>query len=581
MVTKITSASVLVICLLAGVSSVASSGNVEAGSSGLSRVDHDTPSAASLELQVQGNENGTGVRPSENATPGSPPTARTSSSSPNATANGPETMNGNNGSGGILSGIGRWFDGLRTALANPLNSFQDYARKVLLLLVDRPVPTRNTEPAWYWRPDGALMGAVYEVFMTTTLPVALLLSTLYAGLAVGMRGLVPSSVVPNRKATGAVWQSLGTVGHVLLGWPIMVGWAVLVHGLATWLAPAGRTVFPGGGSTIEHVVAGGFAGYLLWSSAGVLAVLVVLVWVISWIGALLAPPAYPLLVAAKPPDLPVLKNFRMLPDEGILFALVATPVPTAAILGLGYPAINAFQTTQNGQIATLGGVGLAPLLTLGMWFAALVAPLWMLISARQWRPVAMFAAGALGTASVLSVRNRLGSTSDASPSGIDIGARNETDSAPGMDPIYGSPFRRSPDGGDGSVGSTDSGVPALPTGTGGWPGSGGGTGVIPTPSPGTSGATSRGVEPVSGIRERSKTVDSIDEIPEGQRYEVGFETVDGNWQVIEDTTFSRMWLLDESAILDRVGGAYGGDRLYAKGVEDGVPYDVRKLTDNQ
>lgn len=102
-------------------------------------------------------------------------------------------------------------------------------------------------------------------------------------------------------------------------------------------------------------------------------------------------------------------------DEGILFALVAMPVPPALVLGLGYPALNAFRTATTGPIATLAGVSITPLLTLGMWVVALVAPLWMLMTAQDIRPVAMFAAGTLGAGSAVTVRDKLGNLPDSFP----------------------------------------------------------------------------------------------------------------------------------------------------------------------
>lgn len=588
MAVRVPAPSVLVIvCVLAATVSPALLAGVASPAPGTTTVDPATSRGDGSVRAGTPPANATDRAPSPpgTATATAPPTARPTAPPGIANATGGVAGDGGDGSDGFLGGIAQWFAGLLNALSNPLKTFQGYARKMLQLLVNRPVPTRNGDPAWFSRPDEPVMGAVYDVTWTQTLPVAILLATLYAGLATGMRGLVPPSVVPNRQATGAVWKAIGTAFHVLLGWTIMVAWAVVVHGVAVWFAPSGVTVLPSGQTILDQVVAGGLGGYILWGSSGLLALLVMIVWVLSWIGTLLAPPAYPLLVAAKPPDVPVFRKFRMLPEEGILFALVAVPVPTAFVLGIGYPIINALRTATTGPIATLGGIAITPLLTLGLWLVALIAPLIMLMNGRDMRPITMFAAGALGAASAITVRDKLGRLPDSVPRPDGLGGGTGYGAGVGggttMDPLEGSPFQHSTDEGFGGAIGGDGGgrTSVLGAGAGGERGAagatGGGAGSAVAPFTSGSGTAGPGTSGEASIGETSRRVGNVEEIPDGQQYELGVELSDGEWQPVKDNTYSYEWLFGDDDAFSRVEDAVDADTLYARGVQDAETYDIQ------
>lgn len=488
---------------------------------------------------------------------------------------------GGGGGGGLFGSVGAfgsWFGGVLTALSNPLETFQGYAEQLIHLLVERPVPTTGDGPAWFERPQGDIMGAVWDVTWDTTVPAAVLLTALYVGLAAGMHGILPPSVVPKRQSRGAQWQALGKLVHVILGWTIMVAWAVICRGIAQWLAPTGTQIFPGGQSALEQVGAATFMGILLWLSSGVLAFLAIIVWALSWAGAVFAPVAYPLFIAARPPNLPLLRKLRMLPDTGVLFALIAVPVPTGLILGGGYPIINGIRGATSGPIASLGGVPLTILLTLVMWFLALIAPILMVASARSMRPAAMFAAGALGAVAGASVRGRGPGLPSPGLGGSGSGGAGAAAASDGgsVSPLAGS--SSTPGGGGmagGGLGASADGGAAGALGAGGGAPVGGGMGGGPptTGAAGGGGSTSAGASPDANLGETSRTVSATD-LPPGQQYEVGFETSQG-WQVIEDTTFDRDFLTDEGGrAIERMESATSED-LYARGVQDSETYNIQ------
>lgn len=523
-----------------------------------------------------------------------PVAAQETTPTPMPTGNGTgSTGSGGGGGGGVFSifhGFTEWFDSVADALQNPMAFFQEEAEKLVDLLVDRPVATRGGEVALTSQPDGGVMRAVWDINWTMAVPIAGFVTILYVGLTAGMRGLMPPSILPNHKANAELWKALGKLVHVAMGWTIMIAWVALCLFISKWAAPTGEEMFPNGQALNEAVVAGGLGGVLLWLSSGVLAILVVLVFGLSWAGTLLGPPAYTVLVGLEAPDLPIVRKLDRFPDEGIIVAMAACPVPTALILGGGYPVINALRASTDGAIATLLGAQLTTILTLVMWILALVAPLLMVWQARGARPAAAFTAGLLGAASAVSARDKL--------QGLDLpdvgpgseGATPPSGAGAAVDPLDGSPFSRSTDGGfGGALGGdtpTDNALGAGGGAASGASGGAGGMGGAPAPSAdgggsvdsrSATGTTSAGSSPTDAraLGAGDTTSSSpTNEIPSSQEYEVGYERPDGGWQPVRDNTYSRDWLTDGA--YDRISHAFDDETLHLRGVQDGETYDIRE-----
>lgn len=460
------------------------------------------------------------------------------------------------------------------------------------LLADRPVPVRNGGPALLQPPTNPPMTTVYELWKTVALPAAL---GVWALFMVAVRGvdLAPPALVADRAARrhkARAWVQLPLI-VVSFAYASLVLW--LSVGLSQLFMPSAAVILPGVDSLLDHAVAGGVTGILLFLSSGILAVLIVVEVALTYLAIFVLAPALPLAMALELPDVSVLKYVASVGRsmQGWFVPCAFMPVPTAVILGLGYPVINALRNGAGTAIpgGNVLGTPLWVFLLLVMWYAALLAPVALLLGSRHTRPAALAvgALGALGSLGVASRARAVGSTATsaggaAAGSGgalagagtraagaLPSGGSDTGGSSTGrVDPVRGSPFAT--DGGTMVAGG--GGSPSSPTagGTGGETGAtavaGGGGGGTGTPTPAAGGeATRSNADSPSAPGARSRA------IPTDQPYEVGYFR-EGSWQPVEDTTFSADWLADRG--FDRMQEVHAreGHDLRVRGADDETVY---------
>lgn len=493
------------------------------------------------------------------------------------------------GSGGGLGGVLSWAGGVIHALSNPMATVQTWAEKLIEVLVSRPIPLRDGHAEYLRQPTNAPMDTVWEIWLTFVLPAALGIWALYM-ILIQFAGLLPPSLVTKSQLRSKRASGWAQLFHILGSWVITSLWLHICFGISRWFAPEGVVIFPGGESLLETAISGGVAGVILWLSSGVLAILIFLVFGLSYLAPFVLAPAYPLFVALSLPDFWIFRRFASIGEmfEGFFTASAAMTIPTSVILGLGYPVINRLREATDGPLASLGGVPLLSLLTLVMWFAALVTPLLLLMNARRMRPAAMFTAGLLGAASAVGMRNRAselrgaagGAATGAAAGGAAGGTTGALAAASGgssgggsgsggstasVDPVSGSPFAA--DGGTTALGSgstsSSTGAPAPATA------SGGGMMGQQHDSSGSMSVASGGHTPGS-----SSVAQSQDDIPGTQKYEIGYQTDDG-FERIRRGEFDRDWLLSDG--YSRIDSAFPDRDVVMRGAQSGATYAPRDV----
>jgi hypothetical protein len=294
------------------------------------------------------------------------------------------------------------------------------------------------------------MDTVYDLWVGVGLPGGLAIWALMM-LLTRLSLLLPSRLVPGAQSRAKLLAGWFGLFRILFSW---IWCAIVLHltlGIAVWFAPSGEQILAGFDALGETAVGAGIAGLVLYLSSGVLFILIVLVFGLSFLAPFVLMPAYPLFIALSLPDFWI---FEWVAQKGeflrSLFAPAALlPVPTAIILGTGYPIINAIQGELTGPVGSIIGIPTYVLLLLVMWGTALIAPVFLFFGTRNLRPLSMFAAGALGAATAVNtargvrgLRDRLQRPDVGWPSSSDS-TGTTTEAADGsVDPVDGSPFSR-------------------------------------------------------------------------------------------------------------------------------------------
>jgi hypothetical protein len=356
-----------------------------------------------------------------------------------------------NGIGSLVAGVVEYIaDGILSALRNAAETFIE-------VLVSRPVPLRNGEVELVQRPTNPPMGAVYDLWLVIGLPAAIAVWALMM-LLMRLTVFLPSQAVSVAQSRAKRLEGWFALFRILSSW---IWCALVLHltlGIAVWFAPSGDQIFTSFESLAETAVSGGIAALIVYLSSGILFVLVLLVFGLSFLAPFVLLPAYPLFIAISIPDFWIFEWFAQKGESlRSLFAPAAfMPVPTAIILGAGYPVLNAIRGSLSGPIASIAGVPTYIILLLVMWAAALVSPLFLFLGTRKMRPLSMFAAGALGAATAGNVSRGAGGLRGRLERPI-LGGSSSSDSirnggvGRAVDPVNGSPFSRDKDGGFGGA----------------------------------------------------------------------------------------------------------------------------------
>ena len=564
---------------------------------------------------------GNGLAESSSSTPTAQitPHPTTSANSTNGTAQnrtGPCTGIGGIGGAvctGMQKGVGTLVTNLVDQIATVLlTKLQSGAETVIQLLVSRPVPLRDSDIALAGEPTNPPMTTVYALWLNMGLPAGLGIWAL-SMLLLRMTAFLPSSAAPVMEAKTKLLEGWITLFRILASW---IWCALVLHltlGMAQAFAPPGEAIITSFESLGETAAGAGVAALVVYLSSGVLFLLVVVVFGLSFLAPFVLMPAYPLFVGLSLPNVWVFEWFAQKGEFlRSLFAPAAfMPVPTAVILGAGYPILNAIRGQLSGPLASIVGVPTYIVLLLVMWFAALLAPLFLFVGGRKMRPLQMFAAGALGAATATNVsqrasnlRERLGRPSFGSDSsGASVAAN--AGAGRSVDPLEGSPFSRENGGGfGGRLGATDGPEIAGTLGEGGSTGSGGGgpPASVTSPSAGAAGSastsTSTGSASTSSDESGSKwdritsrpTQAYADSVPDGiefekattrmeleqDQYNAGYFMDDGEFKSVSQGNSNSGWLLDEGG-LKRVSRGHEDDPVLLYDESNNAAYDARSI----
>lgn len=514
---------------------------------------------------------------------------------------------------GMQKGVGtlvtNLIDQVTTVL---LTKLQSGAETVIQLLVSRPVPLRDGDIALAGEPTNPPMTTVYALWLNMGLPAGLGVWAL-SMLLLRMTAFLPSSAAPAMEAKTKLLEGWITLFHILASW---IWCALVLHltlGMAQAFAPPGEVIITSFESLGETAAGAGVAALIVYLSSGVLFLLVVAVFGLSFLAPFVLMPAYPLFVGLSLPNVWVFEWFAQKGEFlRSLFAPAAfMPVPTAVILGAGYPVLNAIRGQLSGPLASIVGVPTYIVLLLVMWFAALVAPLFLFVGGRKMRPLQMFAAGALGAATATNVsqrasnlRDRLGRPSLGSDSSNASVAAN-AGAGRSVDPLEGSPFSRENGGGfGGRPGATDGPEIAGALNESGSTGGGGGgpPASVTSPSAGTTGNTSTSTSTGSATTSSGKsgsewdritnrpTQAYADSVPDGiefekattrmelnqEQYNAGYFKDDGEFKSVSQGNSNSGWLLDEGG-LKRVSRGHVDDPVLLYDESNNAAYDARSV----
>ncbi|MFH5801564.1 hypothetical protein [Haladaptatus sp. CMAA 1911] len=351
-------------------------------------------------------------------------------------------------------------NGILGAIKEVAKQFLDFARGAaewaISVLVSRPVPTRHGEMELVDRPTNAPMDTVYDLWFSLGLPAGI------AVWALTMLLLRASVFLPSGTVSAQRARSLALKGWFLLFF-ILGSWiwcAFVLHlatGLTLMFAPSGEQIFASFDRIVDSATAAGLAGLLLWLSSGVLFLFVACVFGLSWLAVYVLIPAMPVFIALSLPAMWVFRPLASVGErlQGLFVPCAFIPFPAAVILGVGYPVVNAIADSLDGGLSSFAGVDSFTyiILVFLLWLCAALSPLFLFVGNRRMRSLSALTAGALGAASGMAVASRSGTLTDrlrrsqasqtASPSNAGVGR---------VDPIAGSPFKRSRD--DGGFGGT-------------------------------------------------------------------------------------------------------------------------------
>ena len=515
-----------------------------------------------------------------NVTNGTNGTNGTNSTSPVNVTNGSNTTNG---SGGGDSGGGFGFgvpstdeivgDAVNGTVGTITGMFTRALGGVLMLpwqlIALRGAPfaaaadAASSPAGLFARPDAPVYGSLYDMATGSLFALAAILFALMFVLD-WFGNLSPSSPLG---AVDRLFLRAADMLHLLFSWPIAWGHFIIASAISLALLPDAETV----GGSLETATSN-ILGMTLVGAAlvfSVVGLLVAVYLVVKHAGAFIylvvGLAAYPLLVAMSVPDGRILGSLGEYGERARARYPVAAwyPVPTAAVLGIGYAV--------GGEVVELGNLmqsqlpGSSPLGDSSIAILALYYPiLWL---AALYAPVKLFSGGEIG--------EKLKNVATAGAVGGAAGAATGSAAGASSGAAAGS-AAGSTAGSTAAVGAGSTAAGALPEGrfSSGSPGAAklardGGTATV-------SGGGSSGT---SFVGSQNGTADAITPSEGGvdltQRYEPHIQTASGGLERVERPRNAE-WLVDKGGVgrLD----ASTDDPLYFRGESDGELYDLRNAS---
>jgi hypothetical protein len=393
---------------------------------------------------------------------------------------------------------------------------------VVEFIVATPAPYADGEMALVEQPDNPPWGGLYDLYLTKTLPIGI-------GLWALIVLLVQVTTVFTHTAGGEYQRSRLTrraafgILMLIAWWPMGAFTLHLANALTTTVAPSGTQMVGTISEFFANIGGGLIAAVLLYLSAGVVAVLLVALFLARFVIIFTLMPAMPILIALWIVDEGPLKPLAEVAESigGLFVPFVFMTLPTAAILLVGYTVQDALRR----WLASLPVVGVASspeatsayaLILFVFWVMALIAPLFVLFGRRGLFPLAYLSAGFIAGRSLSIPRG--------GRSGTTIGGRQSTEATASSAGAAGSAAGS-------TVGSTttlprpfEQGLPARTGASGGTRGTGGRGGSAASGSSGgvTIGETS-GLGDDYSIRARpTDWIELNQQLPDDRQYKFGF-----------------------------------------------------------
>ncbi|WP_129116077.1 hypothetical protein [Halegenticoccus tardaugens] len=473
-----------------------------------------------------------------------------------------------------------------------LDGMQNAAEEVITVMVSRPIPMANGSPEVINAPTNEPFRTGYQLWLSAT-AIALVIAGLFA-MFLTFGYVMPPWIMTGARAREKLHESAFAFVEILLSWSYGAVMLVLMNGVAAWAAPSGEEILPSFEAIAAQAVGIGITALLLYCGVAILAVLIIIWWGLSYLAPFVFLPAYPMFLALSIPDFWAFKPFAKLGQtlQGYLPASAMMPVPTAIVLGFGYPMLNAIRGSM-GQYSMFG-FDLYIVLVLVMWYVAILLPL-ALFAPFSPMSIGMSALTLGAVGSRLASRGAAGASSTAASTTGDRSSMGDVTAGSGsVDPVDGSPFSRGNGyggyGGAVGAGSASASSPgALGAGTASTATASSPIGLAGETSTGASADASSNTSTSSntntGTTFGSATgspiddvthVDSMSSLPE-QNYQLGrvnsageFDTIAGKHGTDYDSLFC------EKSIYTRVSDAreYEDQEIIARGGDDGQFYDV-------
>jgi len=271
---------------------------------------------------------------------------------------------------------------------------------IVEFIVDTPAPYQNGEMAFFTAPDNAPWASLYELYLSVTLPIGI---ALWALIVV----LVQFTRLFTHAAQGE-YQRTRLTRRAAFGFLMLIAWwpvgAFVLHlggALTTTIAPSGEQMVGTINEFFANIGGGLITAILLYFSSGVLAFLLLLVFLTRYVAIYVLMPLMPVLIPLWIIDEGPMEYVSGVADSigGMFVPFVFMTVPTAAILLVGYTIQDALQQSL-GSIAVLPAVSgpattAYAILMFIFWVMALVAPLFVLFGGRASLPLAYLTAGYL------------------------------------------------------------------------------------------------------------------------------------------------------------------------------------------
>lgn len=259
--------------------------------------------------------------------------------------------------------------------------YREVMAGVIAFIVNRPRAMENGEMALFGTPTNEPMGTVYAYWQETALPSAFGLWVLFMILN-QFRDAFPmgaNSQYARQQFSIRGWLILG---FMIASWGF--GQAILhtSHIAATVFAPSAEQLAPDFQTIQADSAAAVFGALAIYFGAGFVAVLAALQFVVVYIAVYFLLPALPLALALSLPDFWLFNKLRPVGEKIVSWfpKCAFYTVPTAIVLGIGYPITGALAETTPDMLAFIPGLSAATgvllgILQLGVWFLALIAPL--------------------------------------------------------------------------------------------------------------------------------------------------------------------------------------------------------------